>query len=82
MLRAALDGKLDGGPFRTDPVFGLEVPTACPEIPSSMLDPRGTWPKAESYDAQALRLAGLFRKNFEQFGSVADSIRGAGPLVA
>jgi phosphoenolpyruvate carboxykinase (ATP) len=44
-----------------------------------VLDPRGTWPEPAAYDAQAHKLAEMFRANFEKFGSVAESIRGAGP---
>jgi phosphoenolpyruvate carboxykinase (ATP) len=79
LLRAALGGKLDGVPTRTDPVFGLQVPTACPDVPVAILDPRGTWPKPESYDAQAQQLGSLFRKNFEKFGDTPAAIREAGP---
>ena len=30
-------------PVRREPNFGLLVPEACPEVPSEVLDPRGTW---------------------------------------
>jgi phosphoenolpyruvate carboxykinase (ATP) len=79
LLRAALGGKLDGVPTRTDPVFGLQVPTVCPDVPAAILDPRGTWPKPESYDAQAQQLGSLFRKNFEKFEDTPAAIREAGP---
>lgn len=81
LLRAALTGKLNGVPMRTDPVFGLQVPTECPDVPPLILDPRATWPKAESYDNQAKQLAGLFRKNFEQFGDTPTAVRDAGPMI-
>jgi len=45
----------------------------------AILDPRGTWPKPESYDAQAQQLGALFRKNFEKFGDTPAAIREAGP---
>jgi phosphoenolpyruvate carboxykinase (ATP) len=79
LLRAALAGKLDGVPTRPDEVFGLQVPTVCPDVPPGILDPRATWPKATSYDAEAKKLAGLFQKNFVQFGDVPVAIREAGP---
>ena len=82
LLRAALGGKLDGVPTRTDPVFGLQVPTACPDVPVAILSPRTTWPKPEAYDAQAARLAALFRKNFDQFGDAPAGIREGGPKGA
>jgi phosphoenolpyruvate carboxykinase (ATP) len=82
LLRAALGGKLDSVPTRTDPVFGLRVPTECPDVPPLILDPRATWPKGASYDTQAQQLAALFRKNFEQFGDTAAPVLEAGPQIA
>ena len=79
MVHAALDGKLDGGATKTDPVFGLSIPQAIPGVPSEVLDPRGTWSDVAAYDTQAHKLADMFRKNFEKFGSVAEAIRSAGP---
>jgi phosphoenolpyruvate carboxykinase (ATP) len=79
MVHALLDGNLDSAGGKPDPIFGLSVPTAVPGVPSEVLDPRGTWSDAGAYDIQAKKLAGMFRKNFEKFGGVADSIRAAGP---
>jgi phosphoenolpyruvate carboxykinase (ATP) len=79
MVRAALSGALDSAAVRKDPVFGLSVPTEIEGIPASVLDPRGTWPNGEEYDTQAKKLAEMFRKNFEKFGSSSDAIKSAGP---
>jgi phosphoenolpyruvate carboxykinase (ATP) len=76
LLHAALSGGLAGAEFRTDELFGFEVPTAVPGVDSSLLDPRSTWRDPEAYDRRARELAQMFRQNFEQF--VAD----AGPDVA
>jgi phosphoenolpyruvate carboxykinase (ATP) len=80
MVRAALAGTLDGVATRTDPIFGLAVPTAVPGVPSEVLDARGTWPDAAAYDAQARKLADMFRSNIQKFGdAVSDAIKAAGP---
>jgi phosphoenolpyruvate carboxykinase (ATP) len=79
MVHAALGGALDATKTRTDPVFGLAVPQAVPNVPTEILDPRGTWSDAAAYDTQAKKLAEMFRKNFEKFGTVATKIRDAGP---
>src|SRR5690349_3631992 len=79
MVRAILDGSLDSAATREDPVFGLAVTTAVHDVPAGVLDPRGTWPDPAGYDAQAHKLADMFRKNFEKFGDVANSIKTAGP---
>ena len=80
MVRAALNGALDGIPMRIDPVFRVEAPTACPEVPSELLDPRCTWDDKAAYDSQAARLARMYAENFSKYsGSVAAEIAAAGP---
>ncbi len=80
MLRAALDGRLDGVAYKTEPFFGLSVPQSCPDVPAEVLDPRNTWKDKGAYDAKAKELAGLFRKNFEQFADgVEKSVIEASP---
>lgn len=80
MLNAALAGDLDDVAFVEDPVFGLSVPSEVPGVPSELLLPRGTWGDSDAYDAQANKLAGMFRKNFEQYSAGVDqSVIDAGP---
>ncbi len=80
MVRAALAGKLDNVAVKTDPVFGLSVPTKVEGVPDSVLDARGTWSDGAAYDAQAKKLAAMFRDNIKKFGdSVSAAIIGAGP---
>ncbi len=79
MVEAALSGALDETDMRTDPVFGLSVPAAIPDVPTEILDPRGTWFDPAAYDAQAKKLAGMFRDNFAKFPDADAAIRDAGP---
>jgi phosphoenolpyruvate carboxykinase (ATP) len=82
MVHAALDGRLDGVPTVADPIFGVEVPVSCPEVPDELLQPRGTWPDADAYDRKARELAAMFRDNFRAFeDGVPDEVREAGPAV-
>jgi len=81
MVTAALSGALAAARYRTDPVFGFEVPLAVPGVPSEVLDPRGTWQDATAYDAQAAKLAEMFKKNFASFASgVGPEVAKAGPV--
>jgi phosphoenolpyruvate carboxykinase (ATP) len=81
MVNAALSGQLDGARYRRDPVFGLEVPEAVPGVPGNVLDPRATWPDPAAYDAQAAKLAGMFRKNFAAYAAeVPETVAAAGPV--
>ena len=82
MVRAAVAGQLDGVATLTDPVFGLAVPVKVPGVPDDVLRPRDTWSDPAAYDAQARKLAEMFRKNFEKFGEVDPRIRDAGPQIA
>ncbi len=80
MVRAALDGTLARVPTRTDPVFRVEVPTSCPNVPDHVQDPRATWADPAAYDRTAATLAGMFAENFASFADgVSEAIRAAGP---
>jgi phosphoenolpyruvate carboxykinase (ATP) len=80
MVRAALAGQLDDVATTTDPTFGLKVPQAVPGVPTKIMNARSTWPDGAAYDAQARKLADMFRKNFERFGdAVSGRVRAAGP---
>ncbi len=82
MVRAALDGRLADVPTVTDPVFGVEVPVRVPGVPTEVLTPRATWGDPDAYDAQARRLAHMFRDNFERFADrVSPSVAAAGPRI-
>jgi len=81
LLHAALSGELAGVEFRTDPVFGFEVPVAVPGVQTSLLNPRLTWTDPAAYDAKARELAEMFRRNFERFEDVAPGVAAAGPRL-
>jgi phosphoenolpyruvate carboxykinase (ATP) len=82
MVRAALSGALDGVPMVTDPIFGVEVPTSCPDVPSEVLQPRATWVDRIAYDREAAALARMFAENFAAYADgVSESVRRAGPKV-
>ncbi|MFM7233751.1 MAG: phosphoenolpyruvate carboxykinase (ATP), partial [Flavobacteriales bacterium] len=82
MITAALEGKLDGVSYETHDVFGLQMPTTCPEVPTELLNPRNTWKDKAAYDAKANELADKFIKNFEKFKEFAnDEILSASPKV-
>jgi phosphoenolpyruvate carboxykinase (ATP) len=83
MVRAALRGDLAKVPFAADPVFGIHVPSSCPGVSAEVLQPRLTWSNPTEYDAQARKLAALFRDNFAAFAPAApEAVRQAGPMVS
>ena len=77
-VTAILDGTLRNAEFIEDPIFGLWMPKAAPNVPSDILHPRATWDDPEAYDAQARKLAGLFRDNDGTY-DLTDEVRAAGP---
>jgi phosphoenolpyruvate carboxykinase (ATP) len=79
LLHAALSGALDGVAYRTDAVFGLEVPIEVPGVDPGLLDPRTTWQDPDAYDRKAAELAGMFRQNFEKFTAAGSALASAGP---
>ncbi len=82
MVNAVLNGRLRDVPVTVDPVFGVRVPTACPDLPAEVLNPRATWADKSAYDAQARKLAGMFIENFKDFADqVKPEVVQAGPHV-
>ena len=82
MIRAALSGALAKIPTQADPIFDLQTPRACPEVPGKILQPENTWQDKGAYRTKALELAERFHKNFEGFaGDTTEAVRNAGPKV-
>jgi phosphoenolpyruvate carboxykinase (ATP) len=69
MVRAALSGALDDVPMVRDPHFDVMVPTACPDVPAEVLQPRGTWADPDAYDRQARELLAMFEANYRAFAT-------------
>ena len=82
LLHAALAGRLEGVQYRTDPVFGFQVPVEVPGVESALLDPRSTWRDPEAYDRKAQELARMFHENFERFADAEPDLAAAGPRWA
>jgi phosphoenolpyruvate carboxykinase (ATP) len=82
MIRAALSGKLDHVGYQRQPVFNIEMPTTCGDVPAAVLDPRTTWADKAAYDQQAAKLARMFVENFKSFEQdVPAAVKDAGPRV-
>jgi phosphoenolpyruvate carboxykinase (ATP) len=56
------------------------VPKHVAGVPDDVLNPRNTWPDKDAYDAQAKKLAGMFRDNFAKFEkSAGAAVTQSGP---
>jgi phosphoenolpyruvate carboxykinase (ATP) len=80
MLNAALEGKLDKVKYRKDKLFGFDVPTECPDVPSDVLDPSNAWGDKDLYWSRYDALASRYIENFKLFASgCSDDVINAGP---
>src|SRR5512135_193203 len=66
LLNAALDGSLLKVEYKTDPVFGFQVPKTCTGVPESILNPADTWPSKKAYDDKYKQLAARYIENFKK----------------
>lgn len=80
IIRAIQDHKLDKVDTYQEPIFGLHIPQHIPGVAGNLLNPRETWVNKMRYDEEAKKLAQLFHKNFEKFGTISDEIKKGGPL--
>ena len=73
MVTAALNGTLESA-------FNLDIPQSCPDVPDEIMNPRDTWEDPAAYDAQAEKLAEMFRDNFaKKYPDMPEHIVSAGP---
>ncbi len=80
MISAALNGELDKVEMTEHPIFGMLMPTNCPNVPSEILNPRSTWKDSVAYDTTANKLAKEFINNFEKYAAgVTPEILAAAP---
>jgi len=74
-------GALASAKRQRDAVFGIDVITEVPNVPSEILIPRNTWSDKAAYDATAKKLAELFRSNFAAYeNGVSAEVRAAGAM--
>src|SRR5262252_5482174 len=63
------------------PVFGIDIVTECPQVPSDILVPAHAWADPYALDTATQKLADLFRENFKKYESgVSRDIVAAGPV--
>lgn len=79
MVSAALSGELEGCRYELDPVFNINVPLTCKNVPDEVLNPRLMWKDKDAYDQKARMLAERFAKNFEKYNNMPENIIKAGP---
>jgi phosphoenolpyruvate carboxykinase (ATP) len=73
IVTAITNGALNTMPTDQDPVFNLAVPTYCPKVPDTFLNPRSTWADPCAYDEAAQDLLRAFRTRATNQG-ISDSL--------
>ncbi|MEJ2114414.1 MAG: phosphoenolpyruvate carboxykinase (ATP), partial [Flavobacteriaceae bacterium] len=82
MISAILNGELNNVSFMMHPIFGISMPSECPNVPSEILDPINTWSNKSAYISKSIQLAHSFHLNFEKFATEAsEDILNGGPLI-
>ena len=79
MVSAALSGELDNVEYTLDPIFNVNIPKTCPNVPDEVLDPRNVWTDKAAYEASAKTLAAKFQENFKKYSHMPENIVNAGP---
>lgn len=80
MVTAALNGDLNDVEYVRDPIFNVNIPKTCPNVPSEILDPRNVWEDKDAYLESAKTLAKKFRENFaKKYPDMPANIVNAGP---
>ena len=80
MVTAALNGTIEKSEFIHDDIFNVDIPKEIIDCPSEVLNPRETWGDKAAYDAQAKKLAAMFKENFEKkYPDMPVEIKNAGP---
>lgn len=82
MITAALNGDLDNVDYSTHTIFGMELPTSCPDVPSEILSPKASWNNDQAFYKQANKLANAFIANFEKYkAGASQAVIDAAPKV-
>ncbi len=82
LLNAVLNDKLKDVDYYTDPVFGFQVPTSCPDVPRDVLYPARSWQREDDYWTKYKQLASRFISNMRRFEiDTPNEVIEAGPKI-
>ncbi len=79
MVTAALSGKLEKSEFELDPIFNVQIPKTCPNVPAELLNPKNVWEDKKAYEQSANELAKRFVDNFKKYTNMPKEVVEAGP---
>lgn len=77
IIDAIHNGTLNQVSYTSTPIFGLQIPTSCPGVAASVLQPQQQWGDANEFNSTLEHLASLFVDNFKRYLDDATSHVGA-----
>ena len=82
IIDAILDGSIDKAETVHIPFLNLKAPKSLPKV-SNILDPRTTYSNVAEWEEKAIKLAGLYIKNFEKYMDTEEgkALVAAGPQL-
>ncbi len=69
IISAILSGMLDNTETKYDPLFHLNIPLSCPQVPTDILFPENNWQDKAAFRIRAEKLAQEFSQNFDKYYS-------------
>ncbi len=75
LLKAVLDNSLSEARFIPHPVFGVEVPESCGDIPCEILHSEKAWADPAGYQRQAMKLLNSFLANASKFSGIPGLVK-------
>jgi phosphoenolpyruvate carboxykinase (ATP) len=67
IIKNILNGKLKNAELWRDNIFHLDIPSRCPGVPDSILNPSEGWSDKKQYETEAGKLAQSFEKVYLEF---------------
>lgn len=67
IMTEILEGRLGKADYTKMPLFKLMIPKQVKGVEAEILNPKNTWSDKNAYEAEAKKLAGLFKENFKRF---------------
>lgn len=81
MVNAAINGELNLVSYIHDDLFNLDIPEFISGVPDGILNPKDAWKDKKAYDETAMKLAKMFKDNFDKkYKDMPENIKKAGPL--
>ena len=83
IIDAIIDGSIESAEQVHIPIMNLTAPKALNNVSEGILDPRDTYANVSEWEEKAIKLAGMYIKNFEQYcdNDAAKELIASGPQL-